>query len=299
MKVCSVVVTYNRIKFLEENINALLSQTFKEADIFIVDNASTDGTAEFIKGLEDERIKYFNTGANLGGAGGFSYAIKKAIEEQYDYALLMDDDAIPEPTTLEKLVKKANDLNDDFSFLATTVRWTDGALFPMNVPEYRIKGKKNLAALENICNGIIEIKSCSFVGCFVNVSKVWKKGLPIKEFFIYGDDMEYTLRISKVAKAYLVYDSLIVHKSPSNVGVDIAKIDKSKMNRIYYASRNGMYIARKNHRVIKRIIKMLTISLRILFKSENKRFKRLFIYWKGFFGGLFFHPKIEIVKFDK
>lgn len=70
--VAAIVVTYNRKILLRENLQALCKQSYEKLDILIIDNASTDGTYEYIKDLlNDARILYFNTGANLGGAGGF------------------------------------------------------------------------------------------------------------------------------------------------------------------------------------------------------------------------------------
>lgn len=95
-KYAEVIVTYNRKKLLKENIEALLNQTFKDHDILIVDNNSNDGTKEMVAEIQDKRIKYYNTGKNLGGAGGFAFGLRKAIELGYLYAWIMDDDSIPE-----------------------------------------------------------------------------------------------------------------------------------------------------------------------------------------------------------
>ena len=104
-KYVEVIVTYNRKKLLKENIEALLNQTFKDHDILIVDNNSNDGTKEMVAEIQDNRIKYYNTGKNLGGAGGFAFGLRKAIELGYLYAWIMDDDSIPTPTALENLLK--------------------------------------------------------------------------------------------------------------------------------------------------------------------------------------------------
>lgn len=62
-----LVVTYNRVNLLKENIEALLNQTRNDLDIYIVDNASSDGTAELVeKYMENNsNIFYYNTGSNL------------------------------------------------------------------------------------------------------------------------------------------------------------------------------------------------------------------------------------------
>ena len=77
--------------------------------------------------------------------------------------------------------------------------------------------------------------------------------MPISEFFIYGDDQEYTARLRKLAPAYLDFDSVIVHKSPSNKGADVASADETRIDRFFYQARNGMYIARKNGKVGRRL----------------------------------------------
>ena len=68
-KVTAVVVTYNRKDMLVQCIDAISKQTYKDLDILIVDNASTDGTKETVLQLNIPNLKYINTGANIGGAG--------------------------------------------------------------------------------------------------------------------------------------------------------------------------------------------------------------------------------------
>ena len=75
----TIVVTYNRRNLLKDCIEALLKQNYKKQEILIIDNASTDGTKEYIDNLIDnKKVFYFNTGANLGGAGGFNYGVREA-----------------------------------------------------------------------------------------------------------------------------------------------------------------------------------------------------------------------------
>ncbi len=108
VKICTVIVTYNRYELLKECLDSLLNQTYK-TDILIVNNASTDGTDIKIKTdgyLKNENIIYKELDKNLGGAGGFSFGVKFALDNNYDYVWLMDDDAEPELNTLEGLIKK-------------------------------------------------------------------------------------------------------------------------------------------------------------------------------------------------
>jgi len=59
MKVSVMVLTFNRSKLLKETIDSILNQTFKDFEIIVVDNYSTDNTEEVVKSYNDNRIKYF------------------------------------------------------------------------------------------------------------------------------------------------------------------------------------------------------------------------------------------------
>lgn len=295
-KCADIIVTYNRLELLKENITSLLNQTYKQHDILIINNASTDDTENYVLSLKDERIKYYNTGKNLGGAGGFSYGIEKAIGLGYQYAWIMDDDSIPKEEALESLINKAELLNNKFSFLASTVYWIDNKVFPMNLPTF--KYKRNLKQnIQMLCDyKLIEIDSCSFVGCFINIEYAKKIALPISEFFIYGDDVEYTSRLKKEEKAYFDIDSLIIHKAPSNKGADIATASEDRISRFYLQSRNGVYIARKNHKMFERLLRIIKRFFDILVKAPDNKIKRIWMLIKGSFVGLFFNPELKYFK---
>lgn len=132
--IVAVVVTYNRKVLLNKCIKSLKAQTYP-LDILIIDNASTDGTADMFK-KDMERTIYYNTGANIGGAGGFNVGIKIAAKLGYNYYWLMDDDTIPQIDSLEKLVWADRYLNGDYGFLASNVLWKDGSICIMNRQKY-------------------------------------------------------------------------------------------------------------------------------------------------------------------
>lgn len=293
-KIVAVVVTYNRKKLLKENLNALLNQSYKDFNILLIDNASTDGTKEYVKDeLENEKIIYVNTGANLGGAGGFNFGVREAVERGYDYAWLMDDDTIPTETALESLVKKKDILNEKFSFLSSLCEWKDGKICEMNRQDI---SKKILDNIQSVENGLVSIEKATFVSFFVRLELVKKVGLPISEFFIYADDWEYSLRLLKEDNAYLDCNSIVIHKMNENKTAEVVDIPKERINRTYYDFRNTFYIRKKYmgaKKTILFIIDYLYLILRILIKSKNKKLKRIYYISKGFFAGIFFNPKIE------
>lgn len=205
----AIIVTYNRLDLLKEAAYALLRQTYP-CDILIVDNASTDETGIWAKQLangqpalpEDRSVFYENTGANLGGAGGFNYGMRRGVEMGYDFVWIMDDDAIAKPDALEELQKAAQKLQDAdvqdtdaessakpaFGFLSSVVYWTDGSLCEMN----RQRTPSHYLVKEDVDNALrdaklIPIETATFVSLLIPKETILKVGLPIKEFFIWRD----------------------------------------------------------------------------------------------------------------
>ena len=139
-KIVAVVVTYNRKDMLKECITALLNQTYHDLDIMVIDNCSTDGTINLVKNINDSRVIYINTGENLGGAGGFQFGIREALERHYEYFWLMDDDSIPTTRALDGLIKAAQKIKN-YGFLSSKVLWKDHSLCKMNIPKVTINKK--------------------------------------------------------------------------------------------------------------------------------------------------------------
>lgn len=289
--IATVVVTYNRKTLLLENLQHLLDQTYDGFDILVVDNHSTDGTKDAIASyLQNERIVYYDTGSNLGGAGGFQYGLKKAVESGYDYIWLMDDDSLPTETALEELVKANDDYNGEEGFLSSKVIWTDGEICNMNIQ--RLSATKKV---KDFSAPRIPIVVASFVSLFVPAKVIRDVGLPFKEFFIWTDDWEYTKRIANKYPCYLVTDSVVVHKTASNTGSNIALDSEERLGRYKYAYRNEMYFYKREG--VKGLFyygaKVLLHSYRVLRYAPANKKERLKIIYSNAVKGLSFDPSVE------
>lgn len=290
--VCAVVVTYNRKELLRECIIALKESNYDNLKILIVDNFSTDGTKEFISDLVDgSKVLYANTGENLGGAGGFNFGMKKAVEMNCDYVWIMDDDCIVQTDSLSKLIQFAKELKDDFGFLSSVVKWTDGSICVMNAQRVSLSTEITDFTKNQ------KIKLASFVSLFIKRETIEQFGLPIKDFFIWGDDWEYSSRISKKTPCYLVANSIVTHKCKTNMGVDIVKESSDRIDRYFYAYRNEGYFYKQNglkgkiYYFLKRNLHKFKIKTSKDCK-ENKK-KKLAIIKKGVKASKKFNPPIE------
>jgi len=113
-RVAAIIVTYNRRDLLLRCIESIKNQSLAPDLIIIVDNASTDGTLQFLKQqvvVGGDNIKIIELNENLGGAGGFCVGIATALELNFDWVWLMDDDGYAEIDCLEKLLHGAIEKN--------------------------------------------------------------------------------------------------------------------------------------------------------------------------------------------
>ena len=221
------------------------------------------------------------------------------VENAYDYIWIMDDDCIVHEDTLSELLK-ADDLlggPQNYGYLSSAVLWTDGHECIMN----RTKAaKKFYLHLELVQYGIVSITQATFVSMFIPASTIIQFGLPIKEYFIWGDDIEFSQRIALrgTKESFLVGKSIVTHKMKTNVGSDISKDEISRIDRYRLAFRNESYTYRKTG--LKGIIIYFGRCARafkdILFHAKSHRTKRFGALFKGFFQGLVFFPKVEHVE---
>lgn len=292
-KVIAVVVTYNRKELLKECIEALINQNYKSCSVLIVDNNSTDGTREYIdKYIDGKKVIYDNTGKNLGGAGGFNYGVKKAYELGYDYIWIMDDDCIVHKNSLEKLMIEDENLQGNYGFLSSKVLWKDGNICKMNRQR-----KSMVGFVRDFKEDIIPIEMATFVSLLFKASVVKEVGLPIKDFFIWTDDLEYTRRISLKYKCYLVSNSMVTHKSKDNNGANIVKDSPDRLERYKYAYRNEVYLYRREGMKGMLYVHLRNIYtyLRILLANNENKIKKINIVNQSTKEGKKFNPKIEKV----
>lgn len=292
-KVIAVIVTYNRKELLKECLTALLNQGYKNCDILVVDNNSTDGTKDMIEEqFEITKIHYINTGSNLGGAGGFNFGMKEAYKIGCDYMWIMDDDCIVNKDSLTKLLEADEKLNGNYGFLSSKVLWKDNTICTMNIQK-----KKFSCWLKKFDKNMQKIAMASFVSLFIKTSVVEEVGLPIKDFFIWTDDWEYTRRISRKYKCYFVSNSVVIHKSKENKGANISTVD-DRLDRFKYLYRNDVVLYRREgiKGWILLYIRLFIHKFRILKSNKQNKKERINIINNAIKEGKKFFPKIEYVK---
>ena len=298
-RISAIIVTYNRLGLLKQCIASVEQQTIS-CDLIVVNNASTDGTAAWLKTIQSDRMIVIDLTENTGGAGGFNRGMREAVERGYDYLWMMDDDTLPNPDALEKLMEASDLLNDQYGWLVSVPLWTDGKECKMNRPKL---AKKYFHYIELAKHGIIQAEQATMVSLLCRREVVEQVGLVIKDFWIWGDDIEFTRRIAvrNHLPSFLAGQSIVTHAMKNNNGSNIATDEADRISRYNYAFRNENYLYRKEG--IKGFLyytaKCAKNFFMIILKAKDHRLARIWVIIHQYFAGFFFRPKVEFAKTQK
>lgn len=288
-----VVVTFNRLGLLKEVVESLRKQTYNDFQIVIINNGSTDATLQW---LEKQKDIITLTQKNIGGAGGFYTGLKFVVEHGFKYCWLMDDDVVCSETALEELIK-AYHIKEHIGFVCSAVKGMDD--LPMNVPCVDMRaGKNGYADYYGLSEyQMIKVKNATFVSVLLSTDIIKKVGLPYKDYFIWGDDTEYTMRISKLFSCYLACKSEVVHKRKIQGIISFdTETDKKRLKNYFYFFRNTINNVKlyESFLTLARCYFRHSInSIKYFFKFD---FRHSYVLAKAMFAAMFFHPKVEYPK---
>lgn len=233
----AVVVTHNRRDLLRECLEALHAQTLPLDRVLVVDNACTDGTGAMLA-RDFPQVEVLVLPVNEGSSGGFHEGMRRGLELGFAWLWVMDDDTIPAPDALERLLAGAERLDDlpEPVLLASRIVWRDGRVHPLNTPGLRT-GDMDLF-LRATQRQVLPLRWNTFPAALLKREALERHGLPLKHFWIWGDDIEFFLRLLRDEVGYVIPDSVAEHRTKT------AAPPWEGGDRFYYAVRNGIYILR-------------------------------------------------------
>lgn len=288
--ICAVVVTYNRKDSLRECVRALLAQTVQLSTILVVNNFSTDGTLEMLRSEfpaeKHSQIEVLALPCNVGGAGGFHAGMEHAFASGSDWIWLMDDDVVPHPNALKGLLSARASFPPDRApiLLASKIVTPDGAIDAATVPWVKRRDMESMCFAAE--HQTLSLRVNSFVAVLIHRSMIEKHGLPVKDYFIWLDDVEYTARILRTDFGVLVPQSLVTHHRAAGAG--------DPGPRFYYSVRNKLWIIR--HSVAfsggekLRLAGTLAPSIYKFITSQRISVTRMGVLLRGLRDGLFSAP---------
>ena len=234
-KVAIVIVNWNKKEYILNILVSLDHIDYRNYDVVVVDNASTDGSVTAIK-KQFPDIRLLVNKENLGGTGGFNTGLKYALSKgEYKYIWLLDNDAEVETNTLSELVTVMEEdngigiagsmcINPEHKDLVDNsginIDWNNGIL-------KALFGNKKLS---EITKGVFEVDCVSACSALCRVETLIETGLMDERYFLWWDDIDLSLSIrDKNKKVVSVSRSVVYHP---------AEKDRALMN--YYNYRNSL-----------------------------------------------------------
>jgi len=296
-QVCAVVLTYNRKDMLERCLAALAAQTRRCDRIIVVDNASVDGTAAMLGERWGHLVDVYSLRSNVGAAGGFNIGMRLAYGLGSDFIWSMDDDVICEPDALEQLLV-AHDLLDRRQiappYLVSVPRSTTGQL--TEVPH--LDQRKNVLGFPNwaelLDHGLAPTLGATFASILLPRETLRVHGLPIASMFIFGEDREFTVRVTRRTPGYLVGASRVLHaRKLEGVLSTLNETSAVRLGYHYYLHRNTTSTVLRYDdwpRIGLHFSRQAAMLLKLLARA---RLRRAWIVASGTTAGVFYRPRPE------
>lgn len=178
-KVSIILPTYNGARYIRRSIDSCLQQTYKNIELIIVDDSSTDETPDIVKSYKDERIKYIRHQKNRGLPSGLNTGFANAVGH---YLTWTSDDNYYATNAIEKMVKFSKERDCQFVYC-------DFYLFnDENPSNLKLITKPDVTAFE-IGNSI--------GACFLYSREVKKAVGEYDPDTILAEDYDYWIRVSQ------------------------------------------------------------------------------------------------------
>lgn len=226
MKLSIVIVNYNVKYFLQQALNSVFkSEVNFDYDVFVVDNASVDGSAEMVQQVFPQ-VKLIASPDNLGFSKGNNLAIRKSNAE---YVLLLNPDTIIREDTLQQVVSFM-DAHPEAGALGVKMYDGQGEFLPESkrgfpspkvafykmsglsklFPKSKTYGEYHLGYLDD--NEIHEVDVLSGAFMLLRKEALDQVGLLDEDYFMYGEDIDLSYRIQKAGyKNYYFPNAPIIH----------------------------------------------------------------------------------------
>ena len=243
LSVAAVVVTYNRQDFLADLLPSLLAQTRPLQAIYVVDNASTDGTRAFLDREYGDNpvVRRIDLAENSGGSGGFHAGVVAAYADGHDWFWLMDDDVIALPDGLAGLLPftpKGGCIHGRrIDFHGGAFFWQPRINERLGIPLPYLRDPFSEG------RDSFETNSGVFEGMFVSRDVVAQIGPPDPRFFITWDDAVYALLASRVTKVlYVDHFALKRQREQRQVSLAVRHLNDGSDLFRYHVMRNRGYM---------------------------------------------------------
>jgi len=225
--VAIVVVTYNRADMLRGLLDGLTKLDEPADAVIVVNNASTDHTAQVLAEAITPNLQVIDSPENLGGAGGFHLGTKAAVEQGWDRLYLIDDDVVPAHDCLEVLLAQDEDC------LFSVREDKNGKLIELAALKFDLRNplaiKPKTASVmdtyptRDALPERVAVENVAFEGFMIRRSVLEEIGLPDPSYFIFYDDVDLAIRARRAGRTiWAVRDAVLVRQLDFSQQHDLA-----------------------------------------------------------------------------
>ncbi|AWO74733.1 glycosyltransferase family 2 protein [Geobacillus thermoleovorans] len=197
-----VICNFNKKEYLIRCIESVLDSSYQNFSLYVVDNASTDGSAELVRELFGGKLTLIMNDENKGGTGGFNRGMREALRAGHRYILLLDNDVVIDKETIKHLIDVLEedpsigivgsaiykmDAPDQLQEVGAAIDWDEFKV----VPFYQdVLQPKHLPY-------IVESDYVPACCALIRADAVRQIGLMDEKWFIHWDDIEWCYRFKQ------------------------------------------------------------------------------------------------------
>ena len=289
IKASIVIPTFNRASDVIDCLNSILQSDYKNIEIIVVDNASSDDTVAKIEENFSGKVKLIKADVNLGAGGGRNRGAKEA---RGDYLLFVDSDNIIDKKMIGELVDFFNN-HDECGMVGPlmlykkdpSIIWLYYADINMftSQAKYKGTGEKNIKQYDEI------IEVGHLPNCFMVKKDDFEKiGMFDEKYLIMYEEADLAEKIKKnLKKEIFIYSKAITyHNVPLPNKNTVGNFGFQTVDRAYLTARNRVYFMRKNASLLQFLSFFFIFNPLILLYYEfmlSKRyeFKKAAAYFRG------------------
>ncbi len=285
MKKIAVIISPNwkdyAEKYLAQCLTSLRAQSFKDFTLFLIDNETSERSINFLTTAAPE-AEIVRLEKNEGFAGGNNAALAKAIAENFEYAFLINMDALAEVDCLEKLIAYA-DAHQAIAVIQPRIMlWPEKHLINSLGNETHFLGFGFCGdyrhEYQDQRGAVKEISYASGAGVLFRLAVLKRFGLFDEALWMYNEDQDICLRLWIAGERCVVLPSAVVYHA-YEFGRSIAKF--------YWMDRNRIIVMLKNFHLLT-LVAILPVFIvmelgLVLFSIKSGWFKEKLKVWAYFF----------------
>lgn len=243
-RVSVILPTYNRAGILKKAIDSVLSQTYSEFDLLIVDDGSKDDTADVVRSYADERIRYLYTELNRGAAAARNFGIAQ-VSADAAYVAFEDSDDLWHPDKLEKQLKEL-EKHPEAGFCYHKIAYDMGGGYRAILPDERLSVEKKRGDIyaQLLYDNLVDCPS------MLIRREILEQTGGFDEMMKALEDYDLALRLAKAAPAAFV-DEVLLDSAYSTTGVSGSAVNYLTASCVLVGKYKKDYLATDtfNHRV--------------------------------------------------